>query len=206
MRPLFTLDLPLVLASGSPRRQQFLQEWGIPYSVERPHGVEPHPDAGEAPHVYAQRAARAKAQAVRNSVPHAVVLAADTVVAVEQTILGKPRDPADALRMLRMLRGREHEVISAVCLCLPRGMDAAEENFYDSTAVRFFPWEDALLEAYVRTGEPMDKAGAYAIQGQGAFLVHSIRGSWATVVGLPIGQVAQVLCSRGLLHSLPAGA
>lgn len=199
MKALFSCLYPFILASGSPRRQQFLQELGVEYRVVRPRGVEPAPQDGEQPERYALRAATAKAEAVAGlcAAPQTVVLAADTVVALEGNILGKPENAADALRMLRLLAGRTHRVISAVSVFLPGG-DRLE--FHDSTEVRFHAWPDAALAAYARSGEPLDKAGAYAIQGQGAFLVDSIAGSWSTVVGLPVTQLVAALLARGILR------
>lgn len=194
----FSLSCPLVLASASPRRQQFLREWGVPFRVDAPQGVEPRAEAGEAPAAYALRAAQAKARATAARHSGALTLAADTVVAVQNAILGKPRDAADALAMLRQLSGRTHQVITGVCLVLP---DGTEQSFTDSTDVTFAAWPEAALAAYVRTGEPMDKAGAYAIQGQGAFLVERIHGSWSTVVGLPVTETARRLLQAGLLRA-----
>lgn len=197
---LFSLTCPLVLASASPRRQQFLREWGVPFTVDAPQGVEPRAEAGESPAAYALRAAQAKARATAARHAGALTLAADTVVAVEAAILGKPRDAADALDMLWRLSGRTHQVITGVCLILP---DGTEQSFTDSTDVTFATWPDEALEAYVCTGEPMDKAGAYAIQGQGAFLVEHIHGSWSTVVGLPVTETARRLLEAGLLKPAP---
>lgn len=246
MKALFALapGIRLVLASGSPRRRQFLEEWGLPFVPARPDKAEPRPQAGENPRQYAARAAEAKALAVACQDAHAdaLVLAADTVVALEQSILGKPRDQAQALRMLERLSGRSHEVISAVCLVLPQGRTPApttdagrpeaeaaspgrvhlpcaadlalgmrtESNgrcrlsFSDTSRVFFHAWPKAVLQAYVRTREPYDKAGAYAIQGQGAFLTERVEGSWSTVVGLPVTALAQVLLAQGLMLPLPA--
>jgi septum formation protein len=200
-RPLFSLSQPLVLASGSPRRQLFLQEWGLDFSVHVPSIDEPLPMQGEAPAAYALRAALAKGRAVAASHPHSIVLAADTIVALGRSILGKPPHAAAALAMLQQLVGKTHQVITAVCLSLPQGQGLPQEqSFTCSCDVTFAPWSSPVLAAYVRTGEPMDKAGAYAIQGQGAFLVSSIHGSWSTVVGLPVTEIAQRLEAAGLLH------
>lgn len=190
----------LVLASASPRRQLFLQELGLTHTVVRPQGVEPQPMAGEAPDDYACRAAGAKARAVARACPQAVVLAADTVVALDSIILGKPVDAEDALRMLRLLAGRIHRVISAVSLALPGG---GMVEFHDIAQVRFHPWPEKVLVAYAHTGEPFNKAGAYAIQGQGAFLVAELTGSWSTVVGLPVTQLVEVLLVHGLVEPVP---
>lgn len=189
---------PIILASGSPRRRQFLEELGLAFELVRPQGVEPRPAAGEAPDDYARRAAAAKAQAVPHR-PGSLLLAADTIVALDGDILGKPRDTDDALRMLRRLAGRTHTVTSAVCCVLP---DGEEIRFHDATAVTFHPWSEDVLAAYARTGEPLDKAGAYAIQGLGAFLTARIKGSWSTVVGLPVTPLAALLLERGVIEPL----
>lgn len=210
--PLFRLapDLDLILASASPRRRQFLAEWGLPFATARPRGVEPRPEAGENPASYTRRAAQAKARAVESGLSptaraRSLILAADTVVAVDDDILGKPRDTPHALDMLTRLAGRGHEVISAVCLLLPQGWPGLPgELFSDVSRVFFHAWPESVLAAYARTHEPDDKAGAYAIQGQGAFLVERVEGSWSTVVGLPVTPLVQILLERGLMS--PADA
>ena len=206
--PLFALPggWELVLASHSPRRRQFLEEWGLAYRIVTGRDEEPRPRAGEAPAAYARRAARAKALAAaaadgRTAGPR-VLLAADTIVALGEDILGKPADRAQALEMLRRLAGRTHEVISAVCLLGPQDEEIV---FHDVSRVRFAPWPEAVLAAYAATGEPDDKAGAYAIQGQGAVLVEAVDGSWSTVVGLPVSRLAQEMLSRGWLTPVGAG-
>lgn len=194
LTPIFVLrpGIRLVLASASPRRRQFMDEWGLPYTVVRPAGVEPRPKDGEPPADYALRVAgRPDADSA------GLILAADTVVALGHDILGKPADPADALRMLRRLSGREHQVITGVCCLFP---DGTASGFADTSAVRFHAWPDDVLAAYVRSGEPADKAGAYAIQGQGAFLVAGVHGSWSTVVGLPVSRLADLLLSGGWMR------
>lgn len=192
---------PIILASGSPRRRQFLEELGLAFELVRPQGVEPRPTAGEAPEDYARRAAAAKAHAVPHR-PESLLLAADTIVALDGDILGKPRDTADALAMLRRLAGRTHTVTSAVCCVLPGG---EEIRFHDTTAVAFHPWPEDVLAAYARTGEPLDKAGAYAVQGLGAFLTARIEGSWSTVVGLPVTPLAALLLERGIIAPALSG-
>lgn len=221
--PLFRLapGLRLILASASPRRRQFLMEWGLPFVLARPTGVEPRPEAGESPDLYTRRAAVDKALAVESALPpqrraQSLILAADTVVAVDGDILGKPRDAGHACAMLARLAGRAHAVISAVCLippapwnpgpCAESARDVSQgcscgsrTVFSDTSRVFFHPWPEDVLRAYVRTGEPMDKAGAYAIQGQGAFLVSRVEGSWTTVVGLPVTPLARLLLDGGLM-------
>ena len=206
-RPLFALapGLRLVLASHSPRRRQFLEEWGLPFGILAPPCDEPRPLPGEAPAAYACRAARAKvmsaraAEGERPAHDRRLLLGADTIVALGADILGKPENPAHALDMLRRLSGVTHEVISAVCLL---GPDDEEVTFHDVSRVRFAAWPDAVLAAYVATHEPDDKAGAYAIQGQGAVLVEAVDGSWSTVVGLPVTPLAREMLRRGWM--LPA--
>lgn len=205
--PLFRLKpgLRLILASASPRRRRFLEEWGLPFEICVPDVAEPRPLPGEDPAAYVQRAAAAKARAALDlaggPAPDLLLLAADTIVALGSRLLGKPDGDASALRMLRDLSGREHQVMSGVCLVTP---DGGEERFSESSTVRFHPWPDDILRAYVRTGEPLDKAGAYAIQGQGAFLAARVNGSWSNVVGLPVTLLAARLLERGWMT--PSGA
>ncbi len=178
----------LVLASGSPRRRQLLEMLGIPIEV-RPSHIPEVRAAGESPRGYAERLAREKAA----SVPGRLVLGADTTVVVDGDMLEKPADAADALRMLRRLQGRRHEVITAVALSSPEGLLAAT----DVTAVTFRPADDDFLRAYIATGEPMDKAGAYGIQGYGAALVERIDGDFFGVMGLPVRLVLDLLARAG---------
>ena len=206
MSPVFALasGLELALASRSPRRRRFLEEWGLSYRLVSGGKTEPRPQVGEEPAAYARRAARSKAlDAVAAGCcgRGCLLLAADTIVALGADILGKPEHRGQALDMLRRLSGRTHEVISAVCLL---GPDGEEIVFHDVSRVRFAAWPEAVLRAYVATGEPDDKAGAYAVQGQGAFLVEAVEGSWSTVVGLPVTQLAREMLARGWLRPLSA--
>jgi septum formation protein len=178
----------LILASGSPRRRQLLEMLGIEVAIQPPHIPEirePH----ELPQPYVERLAREKAASVSGD----LVLAADTTVVVEGEVLEKPADPDDALRMLRRLQGRTHQVITAIALKTSGGTLTAT----DITAVTFRPADDAFLAAYVATGEPMDKAGAYGIQGYGAALVEGIQGDFFSVMGLPVRLVLQLLEQAG---------
>jgi septum formation protein len=161
---------------------------GIPLLVARPEVLE-IPLPGEAPAGYAGRLAREKARAV----PGAYVLGADTVVVVDEQMLEKPADEADALRMLRLLQGRRHEVITAVALQANGRLFEA----MDVTGVWFRLADDDLLRAYIATGEPMDKAGAYGIQGYGAALIDRIEGDFFSVMGLPIRLVLDLLSQAG---------
>lgn len=178
----------LVLASKSPRRKQLLEMLGIPVLVSVS-DVQEIPLPRETPGDYSRRLARDKARAV----PGEFVLGADTIVVVDGDILEKPADPADAVRMLSRLAGRRHEVITSVCL-IARGV---EYQAQDVTAVFFRPATVETLEAYVATGEPMDKAGAYGIQGFGAALVERIEGDFFGVMGLPVRLVLDLLAQAG---------
>ena len=185
----------LVLASKSPRRRQLLEMLGLPVLVAVS-DVQEIPLPGEAPGDYSRRLARDKARAV----PGELVLGADTIVVVDDRLLEKPTDRADALRMLTLLQGRRHEVITSICLVA----DGREFQATDITAVFFRPAERRLLEAYVATGEPMDKAGGYGIQGFGAALVERIEGDFFGVMGLPVRLVLGLLEQAGHPYRFPA--
>jgi septum formation protein len=174
----------LILASQSPRRREILERAGIPFVV-RVAGVPEEIQAGESPVRYVLRLARAKAFAVEGS----LVLGADTVVVLNGHILEKPKDPEDATRMLHLLSGREHSVITGICL--RRGDESTEEA--TETRVRFMPMSKAEIDTYVSSGEPMDKAGAYAIQGLASKFIDRIEGDYFNVVGLPVHNVYKLL-------------
>jgi septum formation protein len=178
----------IVLASGSPRRGEILSNAGIAYRREIPAGIDETPAPGEAPRDYVMRLAREKASAIAAD-PERIVLGADTAVVIEGEILGKPSDTSDAARMLQRLSGRMHEVITGICLSSPRGqvVDAA------STRVWFTTLSGPEIEAYVASGEPMDKAGAYGIQGLASKFVTRIDGCYFNVMGLPISLLYTLL-------------
>lgn len=195
----------MVLASASPRRQELLKNAGIEFVV-RPSDIPEIPLAGEAPRAFGERMAREKARAVRAFAVSAdnrpttdddgsVILAADTVVAVGDEILGKPENAADAARMLRLLSNRTHEVITAVCL-LGTGFEDVRS---ETTAVHFNAMTDADITDYVASGEPIDKAGAYAIQGRASRWISKIEGDYYNVVGLPVDLVWRMLREHRLL-------
>lgn len=186
--------MPLILASASPRRAELLTSAGFVFRVA-PADVDETPLAGEAPDRYALRIARRKADAVAGARedPESVVLAADTVVAADGRILGKPRDAAEAEWMLRQLSGSEHQVHTAVVIRSAGG----EWADIATTRVRFTPLTDAEIAWYLATGEADGKAGAYAIQGGAARFVDWIEGSWSNVVGLPISTVYRLLKEVG---------
>ena len=193
----------LVLASASPRRSELLRNAGIAF-VALPAHVDESMLAGESPEDYARRLAREKARAVFHQRPQEIVLGADTIVVVDAQVLGKPRDPADAARMLRLLSGRSHRVITGVCLAYPRSQPELETRnskletvFEDVRAETTEVWmrdisEEEITE-YVASGEPMDKAGAYAIQGIASRWIFRIVGCYFNVVGLPVPLVYTML-------------
>jgi len=181
--------MPLILASASPRRRQLLEMLGLEIEV-RPSHIPEARGAGETPIAYVERLAREKA----HSVPGDLVLGADTTVQLDDTLLEKPADEDDALRMLRLLQGRSHSVITSVALVSHGQLRQAT----DVTAVTFRPCSDEFLRHYIATGEPMDKAGAYGIQGYGAALVERIDGDFFGVMGLPVRLVLRLLEEAGV--------
>jgi len=196
----------LILASQSPRRRELLTQAGYSFEV-RPAHIPEEPLAGENPIAYVTRLAREKAEAVFREVTAdarlnaeseiLAVLGADTTVTLDDTILGKPEDAADAARMLKMLSGRTHRVMTGVALATADGVEVAAEV----TAVRFLTLSEEEIAGYVATGEPMDKAGAYAIQGYAARWIPRIEGCYFNVVGLPLALATALLEGRTRLRS-----
>jgi septum formation protein len=189
----------ILLASASPRRLELLQSLGLTVRVEPSTYDEPD-DSAATPRELAIRHAAAKASEVRRRFPDEVVVAADTIVDVEGQALGKPRDAAAAHQMLRTLSGREHQVHTAYAIALPGRAELCEDAA--TTRVRFYPLDDDEIAAYVASGEPMDKAGAYGIQGRAASLVATIDGDFYTVMGFPLARFVRAL--RRLGFALPA--
>ncbi len=187
------MNVPIVLASSSPRRKQLLELLGLSFDVA-PADIDETWRNGEAPAVHAERLARGKAADVAR--PDALVIGADTIVVIGGEILGKPRDAAEAAVMLRRLAGRDHEVFTAVAAAW-RGTMVSGTN---RTAVHVRRLDDAAIAAYVATGEPLDKAGAYGIQGFGAVLVERIEGDYFTVMGLGLGLLVDLLGRLGLAY------
>jgi nucleoside triphosphate pyrophosphatase len=186
----------LILASNSPRRRELLRNAGFQFDV-RPSGIEENRLPGESPENFARRLARDKALDVaRQSNPASLVLGADTVVAINGEILGKPVDAADAARMLRMLSGHTHRVITGVCLV--RAQEAVLAWTHETTLVTFRTLTEEEIGSYVESGEPFDKAGGYAIQGLASRFVPRIEGCYFNVVGLPIPLVYEMVRSIGL--------
>ena len=184
----------LILASASPRRRELLAQAGFDFEVRAAH-IPEEPRPNEDPIAYVTRLAREKAEAVfrelssQISAAPIVVLGADTTVTLDNHILEKPRDPDDARRMLRLLSGRTHRVITGVAVVSAARTDVAAEV----TAVRFLALSDPEIDAYIATGEPMDKAGAYGIQGYAAKWIPRVEGCYFNVVGLPLALVATML-------------
>jgi septum formation protein len=192
----------LVLASASPRRQELLRNAGIPFAVSAAN-IPEIPLAGEIPRACAERLAREKAHAVLRQQPGKLVLGADTIVVIDGEILGKPRDQADAMRMLRLLSGRTHQVITGVCLVGPLRTEnqkletGFEDTRSETTRVSMTTLSDEDVRSYIASGEPMDKAGAYAIQGMASRWIPRIDGDYFNVVGLPVALVRRMLQEHG---------
>jgi septum formation protein len=194
------LLMALVLASASPRRQELLRAAGIAVTVQ-PTSIPEVPKEGEAPRAFVERLAREKAWAVFKERPNDFVLGADTIVVLDGQILGKPSDAGDAARMLRLLSGRSHEVTTAICLMGPgpataepaKGEGTLGDTRSETTVVTMNELGDDEIRAYVETGEPMDKAGAYAIQGMASRWIPRVEGDYSNVVGLPVALVYQML-------------
>jgi septum formation protein len=185
----------VVLASQSPRRRDLLNLIGIAHTV-RPADIDESVLPGERPLDCVERLARTKARRVAADEPNAVVIGSDTVVVIDDHILNKPADHADARAMLHTLAGREHVVHTAVCVI----HDGIEVAGVETVAVHFRPLSDAEIDAYIATGEPMDKAGAYGIQGYGATIVERVSGDFFAVMGLPLVHLTRLLAATGLRY------
>jgi len=194
-------DPEIILASASPRRRDFLRQLGRKFRICPP-ALDELPQPGESPRRYARRVAVDKARTVAERLRPAnrarIIIAADTIVVIGNRILGKPRNRRAARAMLRALSGRWHRVISGLCVLTvaPDGR-RHEHSRTVVTAVEFKPLADAEIAAYIATGEPLDKAGAYAIQGRGGAMIRGIRGSYSNVVGLPLAELMERLPRRG---------
>jgi len=184
----------IILASGSPRRKALLESIGLKFEVYRPDADESVRD-GETPSELCRRLARLKAEAgMRVFSANDVIIAADTIVVIDGEILGKPVDRKDAGRMLRLLSGREHEVITGIAVSYGGELSVNDEH----TLVRFRRLTDEEISEYLSTGEGDDKAGAYAVQGKGALMIESITGDYFNVVGLPLCRLGLMLKSTGI--------
>jgi len=188
----------VILASGSPRRRQLLQLVGIDHDVI-PSDIDETIRVGELPEQYAERLAREKAEHVARDKHESLVVGADTIVVIDDQILGKPRDVEDAARMLRMLSGRSHTVMTAVAASI-NGRTVSGVELVDVT---FLPLDDDRIHAYIATGEPMDKAGAYGIQGYGATIVRRIDGDYFAVMGLSLVRLVALMRELDVIYDFP---
>jgi septum formation protein len=189
------MSVKVILASGSPRRRQLLELIGIAHEV-RPSNIDETMRPRETPRRHAERLAREKASAIATREPDVITIAADTIVVINRKVLGKPRDRDEARRMLSMLSGREHTVITAVAVARGRKLRSAIEE----VRVKFRRLREEEIDAYVDTGEPMDKAGAYGIQGFGATIVECVNGDYFAVMGLPLARVVMLLRDLGVKY------
>ena len=189
----------VILASQSPRRRELLTLVGIPHEV-RPADIDESYGAGELPHAHAERLAREKAAVVARSAPDAVVIGSDTIVVLDGDVLGKPRDERDAASMLMRLSGRTHTVMTAVAV-MWRGV---ERSAVEEVEVTFHTLTSAEIDAYIATREPMDKAGAYGIQGFGATIVARVDGDYFAVMGLPLQRMVRLMTDLGLSYRFGA--
>lgn len=183
----------IILASRSPRRQELLRMLGLSFQIETA-DVDETMDKSHSPADEVARLSAKKAEAIAKKHPTDCVIAADTIVVLDGIILGKPHDAADASRMLHLLSGRTHEVLTG--LCVRQG--ARTEQRVVSSKVRFRKLFDAEIDAYIQNGEPMDKAGSYGIQGLGAVFVEDLQGDFFSVMGLPVGALCALLRSFGI--------
>ncbi|KAF0190234.1 MAG: septum formation [Desulfobulbaceae bacterium] len=196
MQSIYQACKPLILASASPRRQRYFQDLGLAFRVHAA-DIDETPLPEENPQAFVQRMAEEKARAVMKLYPESWVVAADTVVNFAGFALGKPKDRAEAISMLMQLSGEEHCVQSGICLACHQENVIAVQSV--TTQVVFSRFSRKTAEAYAATGEPLDKAGAYGIQGKGAFLVQEIRGSYSNVVGLPLCELLAMLEMYGVI-------
>ena len=189
------MTIRVILASASPRRRELLTLIGIAHTV-MPADVDEsiHPD--EAPAVYAERLARAKASTIPVADTASITIGSDTIVVIDDRVLGKPRDRRDAMEMLRTLSGRTHTVYTAVAVRRGEHLVSGVEH----VAVTFRALGDATIESYIATGEPMDKAGAYGIQGYGATIVERIDGDYFAVMGMPLGRLVDLMAQVGVRY------
>ena len=188
-------ELNVVLASSSPRRRDLLSLIGIRHTVS-PADTDESLRVGELPEAYAERLARAKAETVANSTPDALIIGADTIFVIDDQVLGKPKDVGDAVRMLGILSGRSHAVMTAVAVT-HRGRTVSAVEIADVT---FRALNESEISNYVATGEPMDKAGAYGIQGFGATIVRRIDGDYFAVMGLSLVRLVALMAELDVIY------
>jgi septum formation protein len=193
---MFISSEPIILASGSPRRKQFMEELGLTFTL-CPVTIDETPSPGEPPEIFVSRMAREKGEAASSIHGDCWIVSGDTVVSLDQKIMGKPADEAEALDMLMSLAGREHVVMTGICLLHDEKKKFACKTV--STRVVFSDYSKAIAALYIRSGESLDKAGGYAIQGKGAVLVKAIEGSYTNVVGMPLNELLEMLLDHGVV-------
>ncbi len=187
----------IILASGSPRRKEILSQIGVTFTVQPAKGEEKI--TGHTPEDVVSMLSRQKAMEVAATAePDTLVIGADTIVALDGAILGKPRDTEDAVRMLKELAGRTHQVFTGVTYCCRTKDEAKAKTFTECTEVEIYPMSEREIRDYVATGEPMDKAGAYAVQGLFAAYVKRLSGDFYNVMGLPVAKLCQELKAEGI--------
>ena len=191
-----------ILASASPRRAALLKQIGITPKTITPANIDETPKANEPPRIYVQRMAKTKAETVAEKHPKTAILAADTIVAVGRRILGKPTASNDAEKMLKLIMGRRHQVLTAITLITP---DGKTRNRIVTSKLRLKRLDDATIKYYLDSNEWQDKAGAYAIQGIAALWIDWMSGSYSNIVGLPLAETGQLLKSAGLLKTTERG-
>ncbi len=194
--PVDLSSLKVILASQSSRRTDLLDLIGVAHEV-KPANVDESYVGGEQPEAHAERLARAKAESIAAGLSELLVIAADTIVVIDGKVLGKPTDAADAARMLKMLSGRRHVVMTAVAVAY-RGQTVSN---IERVSVNFRELGDDEIERYIATGEPMDKAGAYGIQGYGATIVRRIEGDYFAVMGLSLVRLVELLVQIGVRYT-----
>ncbi|PIE58704.1 MAG: septum formation protein Maf [Desulfobulbus propionicus] len=193
---LYKQHCPIVLASASPRRKQLLETIGLVFSC-RPATIDETLPPGESPLAYVQRMAREKSDAVAHRFPGSCTISADTIVTLQEKVYGKPVSPKEALTMLESLNNRTHQVITAVRVQWPE--KDLLTGCIAQTEVTFGNYPQEVLQGYIKSGDPMDKAGGYGIQSLGGFLVREIKGSYTNVVGLPMARVIELLVSQDII-------
>jgi len=198
-QPLFYTAKKIILASASPRRQAFLKKLDLEFTVI-PASIDETPLPQESAENFVQRMSADKTKFIAGLHPEAFVIGADTIISFQGEILGKPSEPRDALRILQKLQGTSHEVMTSLSLCCIQ--KKLSTTIIRTTRVTFDSFSKETLKAYIRSGEPMDKAGAYAIQGQGGFLVQKIDGSCSNVIGLPMNDLIRLLLTYKIIFPL----
>ena len=197
--PTINKENPLILASASPRRKRLLDQIGLPFHSLPSHVSEE--ELVDKPSAIARSLAEKKAKTVVSKIPNKWILGADTIVVLGDYILGKPKNDEDARDMLDLLSGKEHEVVTGFCIIDPSGETAHSESV--STAVKVKPLRPDEIKAYIASKEPFGKAGSYAIQGIGSFMIEAISGSYTNVVGLPVCALVKSLLSLGAINNFP---